>query len=748
VDDSVNQSEFPKATPSDLPATTLEPPRAVRIDSTASHHGHVRHDPYAWLRAADWESVMQDPNQLPGAIRDYLDAENAYAEALMHPTTALQAELVKELRGRIQEDEASVPVADGAWAYYRRYRPGGQHPVFCRIPRSGYQTAIAGSMLGGGLEDEQVLIDGDAEAIGQTYFRILAVEHSPDHRQLAWAADLTGAEVCRIMVRDLDSRTTRVTSIEGARGDLSFSADGRYLFYTQLDSQHRSRWVRRHDLVSGNDEIVFEDPDPGFFVGVDRSLSGRYILFHCNNHVTSEVWSIPASEPHASPRCLLPRQDGVDYSVEDYCGGVEAVTLGAPAADEHWVVRDNGDGAGDFRLRLIPAGSETGLRIDQAVTLVAHRSGRLIEDVCALRNHLLRIELEDGLPRIVVRRWADGEERVLSFSEQGYTLNLLPGPELDAPSLRFGYSSFTTPYRVHEEDLESGARRLLKQERIPSGHDAANYVTARLHARAPDGAQVPVSLFHHKDLKPGADTPLLLSGYGAYGLIDLPAFSGNRLSLVDRGFVYALAHVRGGREKGDHWYRQGKLAHKHNTFDDTIAVAEALISAGYTGPGRIALQGGSAGGLLVGAVLNRRPELFHAAIADVPFVDVLNTMLDPSLPLTAPEWPEWGNPLDSAADYATILAYSPYDNVKPQGYPHLLVTAGVSDPRVLYWEPAKWVARLRTTRTDNRLLLLKTNMQAGHGGASGRFDYLHEVAYRYAFLLMVFGKGGDQSSAS
>ena len=724
------------------------PPIARQIDHSETRHGHTRHDPYAWLRADNWESAMQDPHQLPVEIRSYLDAENACAAAAMQATESLQARLFDELRARIKDDDASVPVRDGPWAYYRRYRKGGQYPIFCRIPRDKVTVAIADSASESALDGEEVLIDGDNEADGLDYFRILAVEHSSDHQRIAWSVDETGAEICHVMVRDLDACTTTVTRIERARGDLCFSADGRYLFYTQIDTQHRPRWIRRYCLDSGADDIVFEESDAGFFLGIESTLSGRYLLINCHDHVTSEIWTIPTDQPHAAPRCLLRRREGLEYGVEDYCGDTEATALGAPAAEEYWVVRDNADGASDFRLRLIPASAGESLQTDGALTLVAHRPGRLIEDVCALRGHLVRLELEDGLQRIVVRRWADGQERTLDVSEPLCTLDLLPGLEIDTRTLRFGYSAFTTPYRVYEEDLDTGQQQILKEQQIPSGHDPDNYVSRRINAISADGASVPVSLFHRKDLTPDATTPLLLYGYGAYGLIDLPTFSSHRLSLVDRGFVYAVAHVRGGREKGDQWYRQGKLAHKHNTFDDTIAAAEALISAGYTGAGRIALHGGSAGGLLVGAVLNRRPELFHAAIADVPFVDVLNTMLDPDLPLTPPEWPEWGNPLTSAEDYQTILAYSPYDNVSPQRYPHMLVTAGVSDPRVLYWEPAKWVARLRVTRTDNNVLLLKTNMQAGHGGASGRFDYLHEVAYRYAFLLLVFGMCVDQSSAS
>ncbi len=688
-----------------------QPPIAPVRTKTTEYHGHRRSDEYAWLRDERWQEAMREPEKLAPEIRAYLEEENRYCEAVMAPTEALRETLFRELRGRIREDDSTVPEPDGPWLYYSRYRSGGQHPVLCRRPR--YEQG-----------EEQILLDGDAEAQGADYFQLVSAEHSRDHRWLAWAADRSGAEVCTIRIRDLETGRDLPEELDGARGDMVWAADHRTLFFTRLDEEHRSRWVHRHRL--GDDPaaapLVYEETDPGFFTGVEETESGRFLLINSHDHTTSELRIIPADQPGQTPQVMAPREPGVEY--------------GAGDQGDHWLILTNDRGAEDFRIARAPLDRPGREHWED---LVAHRPGCLIEDMLIFQDYLVRTEMEDGAQRIVVRDCRSGEEHLVAFDEPCHELGISPGYEYDTQMLRFGYSSFATPARVYDYDMDSRERTLRKEREIPSGHDPDAYVSRHLQATAPDGETVPLSLFHHRETCPGPDTPLLLYGYGSYGMSSLPGFSPNRLSLVDRGFVYAIAHVRRGMERGYRWYRQGKLSAKRNTFTDFIACAEHLIDAGYTGKGRIAAHGGSAGGMLVGAVLNQRPELFHAAIADVPFVDVLNTMLDPTLPLTPPEWPEWGNPIQDEQAFREILAYSPYDNVREQGYPHLLVTAGVSDPRVTYWEPAKWVARVRTLKTDNNLLLLRTNMSAGHGGASGRFEYLREVAYRYAFLLHVYG---------
>ncbi len=693
-----------------------QPPVAAQRAHAVTCHGHRREDPWAWLRDDNWREAMQDPSLLAPDIRDYLQAENAWTEHAMQPVSELQKTLFAELRGRIREDDSSVPMRDGEFFYFQRFRSGGQHPLICR--RHGEQG------------EEQILLDGEAEAGGSDHFHLGGVEHSPDHRYLAWAADTSGAESWVIHIRDLDTGEDLSERIHGARGDFEWAADSRTLLYTVLDEAHRSRWVYRHTLGDdpGQATLVYEECDPGFFVGVGKTESGRYLLIEAHDHTTSETHVIDAHRPDSAPCLLLARQRDVEYEVADH--------------DDHWIVHTNLDGAEDFRIIRTPMAADGGLgEPAQWQDLVAHEPGRLVLNALVYRDWLVRLELVDAAVRIVVHAFATGAEHVVAFDEPCHDLGVIPGYEYATDTLRFTYSSFSTPHRVYDYNMRTRERTLRKEQEIPSGHEPGDYISQRLMATAPDGERVPVSLFYHRDTRPGPDTPLLLSGYGAYGMSTLPGFSPYRLSLVQRGFVVAIAHVRGGQERGYRWYREGKLERKPNTFSDYIACAEHLIAAGYTGTGRITTLGGSAGGLLVGAVLNRRPELFHAAVADVPFVDVLNTMLDPSLPLTPPEWPEWGNPIEDEQAYYTILGYSPYDNVSARDYPHILVTAGVSDPRVTYWEPAKWVARLRTLKTDRNHLLLRTNMSAGHGGPGGRFAHLEEVAFRYAFLLMVYGVG-------
>ncbi|MFP4129485.1 MAG: S9 family peptidase [Halorhodospira sp.] len=688
-----------------------QPPRAAEEPVVEERFGVRLTDPYAWLRDPDWRAAMLDPSRLQAPIREHLEAENAYAEAVLEPVRGLRRRLFEELRGRIKEDDASVPEPDGPYAYYARFREGGQHPVACRCPREREG-------------EEEVLLDGDALAGGEAYFDLGDWAHSDDHRYLAYAVDTSGAEAYTIRFRDLASGADLPDRLEQARGDFVWATDGRTLLYTTLDEAHRPRWVYRHRLGTdpAADGLVYEETDPGFFVDLDRTESRRFLLIEAHDHTTSEVYAAPAEDPAAGFRCLMPRERGVEYEAKD--------------SGEEWLLLTNRE-AEDFRIVRAPLDCPEPARFRE---VVPHRPGVLIHDMHLFRDYLVRLESEDALPRIVIRRLADGAEHTVAFEEEAYALGIAGGLEYATTTLRFSYASLTTPEQVYDYDMATRARRLRKAQAIPSGHDPSAYVVRRIHATAPDGERVPISLLHRADQPPGPQTPLWLNGYGAYGISQPAAFSPHRLSLVDRGLAFAIAHVRGGMERGYRWYEAGKLERKPNTFSDYIACAEHLIDAGYTDRGRIVVHGGSAGGMLVGAVLNQRPELFGAAVADVPFVDVLNTMSDPTLPLTPPEWPEWGNPLEDAQAFRTILGYSPYENVRPQAYPPILVTAGVSDPRVTYWEPAKWVARLRALKADDSPLLLKTNMSAGHAGPGGRLDFLEEVALRFAFVLWVFGK--------
>ncbi|MGO8842873.1 MAG: S9 family peptidase [Methyloceanibacter sp.] len=697
------------------PRAGITPPRASCRPSTSSQHGIVRVDGYAWLRASNWQAVMRNPNELDREIQAHLEAENAYSLGILAETEALQQALFAEMKGRIKEDDATVPAPDGTFSYYTRFVTGGQHPLFCRKPR------------GGGAE--RLLIDGNALARDHAYFRIANASHSPDHKLIAYAVDTKGSEFFTIQIIEAESGAVVDARIADNNGAFEWASDSRTLLYIWLDDEHRPRRVLRHDIGTEiADAVLHEQPDPAYFLGLGATQSRRFLLLSVHDHETTEVSLIDADDPSAPPRLVSPREPEHDYSVEH--------------RGDRLVILTNSDGAEDYRIVEAPVESPGRAEWRE---IEPHRPGRLILDMVTFKDHLVRLEREDGLPRIVVRRFADGAEHEIAFAEEAYALGMSPGYEDDTSTLRFTYSSMTTPAQVFDYDMETRERTLRKTQEIPSGHDPSNYVTRRVMAPAKDSETVPVSLLYRKQTPLDGSAPLLLYGYGAYGMSIPAGFSTNALSLVDRGLVYAIAHVRGGKDKGYRWYKEGKREKKMNSFTDFIAAGDYLAREGFTSEGRIVAHGGSAGGMLMGAVANMAPELFLGVIAEVPFVDVLTTMLDASLPLTPPEWPEWGNPIESVGAYRTIAAYSPYDNVEPQGYPHILALAGLTDPRVTYWEPAKWVAKLRERKTNDNLLLLRTNMEAGHAGASGRFERLKEVALAYAFALLIAGLGGSPS---
>ena len=674
----------------------------------ATLHGIARQDEYAWLKDSDWQRVMRDPAVLDPEIRAYLEAENEYKDAFLAPWADLRAALYDEMRGRIEEDDSTVPAPDGGWLYYVRHVEGGEHPVHCRAPRNDEGA-------------EAVLLDGNREAEGESYFRIAACRHSPDHRSLAYATDVNGSERYRIFVRDIASGEIVDGPVEDARGDLVWANDGATVFYTVIDDNHRPWQVRRHRIGDdGGDPVVYEETDPGFFVGIGKSESGRFVVVSAHDHTTSEVRLIDADAPEGEPRLVAPRDPGVEYDVAHRGGRL--------------FIRTNADGAVDFRIATAPLDAPGR---ENWSDWLAHEEGRYVRSQRLFAGHHVRLERADGLPRIVVTELASGAAHEIAFDEEAYDLSLLPGYEFETTTLRFVYSSMTTPNRTFDYDMASRERTLRKTQEVPSGHEPDDYVTRRLTATGHDGAQIPISVLHRRNAPLDGSAPLLLYGYGAYGMSMPASFSTNRLSLVDRGFVYAIAHIRGGADRGYRWYLDGKRDKKPNTFRDFIAAGEHLIAEGYTAKGRIAAHGGSAGGMLMGAVANLRPDLFAAILAEVPFVDVLNTMCDADLPLTPPEWPEWGNPIEDEAAYRLIASYSPYDNVAATDYPAIFATGGLTDPRVTYWEPAKWVARLRRLKTGDNPVLLHTNMEAGHGGASGRFDRLVEVAMVYAFAIAV-----------
>jgi oligopeptidase B len=697
-----------------------QPPVAPKQPLRIEQLGRVRVDDYAWMKDGNWKAVMRDPAVLRPEIRAHLAAENAYTEALMAPTTALRETLFQEMKGRIKEDDASVPAPDGPFDYYTRFETGAQHPVHARKPR-------------GEAGPEQVLVDVDALAKGHAFFEVGHAEHSPDHRLFAYAADDQGSEYYRIEVKDLATGALLPGAVESATGDFCFSPCSQWLFWIWRDENGRPAKVFRRPSRGlgergGEDVLVYEEPDDGMFVRLGVTASRAYIVIGSGDHETSESRIIAAFDPVAEPRLVEPRTPGLRYSVEHW--------------DSRLVILTNADGAVDYKLVWADP-TDPGRAGWQE--LVPHRPGRFITGLVATRDWLARLERVDALNRIVITPREGAGEHTVAFDEEAYGLSLEGGYEFDTATLRFVYQSPTTPRQWFDYDMAARSRTLRKTQAVPSGHDPSAYVARRLQATAPDGVQVPVTVLMRRDTPLDGSAPLLLYGYGAYGMPMEPHFSIRTLSLVDRGWIHAVAHVRGGSEKGWGWFLDGRKDRKANTFTDFIAAAESLIAGGYGRAGRIVAEGRSAGGMLMGAVANLRPDLWAGVIGGVPFVDVLNTMSDTSLPLTPPEWPEWGNPLEDAAAYDLIAGYSPYDNVRPQAYPAVLATGGLSDARVTYWEPAKWIARLRENTTGAAPMLLKMNMEAGHGGASGRFDFLKEIAFDYAFAIRAVQ--GDWSAA-
>jgi oligopeptidase B len=693
------------------------PPIARREPHRIEQLGRTRVDDYAWMKDDNWQAVMRDPSLLRADVRAYLDEENAYTRAMLASTEALQERLFQEMRGRIKEDDSSVPSPDGPWEYYSRYEMGAQHPRFVRR-RAGDGNA------------EQLLLDVDAQAQSKEYYHVGGARHSHDHQLFAYGVDEQGSEYYTIRVRDLGTGDDLPDPITSSEGQFVFSADSAFLYWVFRDENARPKRVYRRPARGGaaDDVLIYEEEDEGFFVGLGATEDRRFVLIVCGNQEQSEVRFIPASDPTATPKIFHPREASLLYDVTHW--------------DGRWLIRTNADDAIDFKV-MTCAEDATGRAHWR--DYLPHQPGRFILGLGAYENHLVRIERANALPRILVRERTSGAEHAIAFEEEAYDLELEGGYEYATATMRFVYNSPTTPRQWFDYDMSAHTRTLRKTQEIPSGHDPARYETRRLHATAPDGAQVPITVLMKRGTPFDGSAPLLLYGYGAYGISMDADFSIRRLSLVDRGWIWAIAHVRGGSENGWGWFLDGRKDKKKNTFTDFIACADHLISLGYARPGNIVAYGGSAGGMLMGAVNNMRPDLWAGVIGAVPFVDVLTTMSDTSLPLTPPEWPEWGNPIEDAAAYDCIASYSPYDNVAAKSYPAVLATGGLSDPRVTYWEPAKWAARLRPATTSERPVLLKINMEAGHAGASGRFDFLREVAIDYAFAIKAVGseEAGD-----
>lgn len=675
---------------------TPKPPIAKIVPKEVLLHGDLRVDNYFWLREKD------NPE-----VRQYLEAENQYTEQVMAPLKPLQETLYKEILGRIQETDLSVPVRRDDYFYYTRTEEGKAYAIYCRKH--------------GSLESaEEILLDGNVLASGHKYFRIGNFSVSPDHRLLAYSTDVEGDEAHTIFVKDLATGGLLPDRVVNTYYSLEWANDNRTFFYTMLDAAHRPYRVFRHRLGAVSDDLVYEEQDGRFSLGVGKTRSRRFLVIHLGSALTSEVRYMDANDPEGSFRVLLPRTQEVEYDASHH--------------GEFFYIRTN-EGAKNFRLMRTSAANPSR---DNWEEVIPARPNITIEGVDSFEDYLIVYERERGLEKICVRDGNGALSHYIDFPEPVYTVGATGNPEYRTKTLRFVYASLVTPASVFDYDLETRARELKKQYVVKGGYDASQYQSERIFAKAPDGIEVPISLVYRRGFEKNGRGPLLLYAYGSYGHSIDPGFSSDRLSLLDRGFAFAIAHPRGGAELGEEWHDQGKLLAKKNTFTDFIACAEHLIQNRYTSPDRLAIMGGSAGGLLVGAVLNMRPELFRAAIAKVPYVDNLNTGMDPTLPLTISEYEEWGNP-EHEEYYNYIKSYSPYENVAALHYPALLVTAGLNDPRVSYWEPAKWVAKLRAMKKDENVLLLKTNMGSGHFGPSGRYEGIKEVAFDYAFLLWVLG---------
>ena len=679
---------------SDLPP----PPKAEQRPYSYKRHGIRIEDPYAWLRDKGYPTVDDK------VVLDYLKAENAYFEAAMKPHAKLTEELFQEMKGRIKEDDASVPLKQGDWLYWSAFKKGTQYRDWYRKP------------TGGG--PDELIYSENAEAEGKDYYRLGAFSVSLDGKKLATLVDDDGSERFKLVVRDLATGKDVETVTKVGIGNPVWTKDSSGLVFTEVNDQWRSYRARYHRIGDDPAKAVTlyeEKDDIAFSVSVDRTTDDSLLIVSTGNNSSNEVRIVSADKPTAPLILIRPRKPDMQYEVDAAHGKL-------------WILTN--DNHVNFRIA-----SADPAKPGEWSDVVAGSDRTYLRGITAHRDHLLVTSRVDGLDQLFLRDYASGNQERVPFAEASYSAGFAGNPEYAPASYRLAYSSMVTPQTVYDYHPATKKLEVRKVQEIPSGYDPSKYVTERMMITVRDGKKVPVSLVRLKDFKKDGSGKLFVYGYGAYGYAIPPSFSTSRLSLVDRGFAYAIAHIRGGDDLGYQWFLDGKLKSRTNTFNDFVDVTKGLITAGYAKPGRVAAQGGSAGGELMGAVVNQAPELFGAVVADVPFVDVLNTMLDDTLPLTPGEWTEWGNPITDPGAFKLLRSYSPYDNVEAKAYPAMLITGGLNDPRVTYWEPAKWTAKLRATKTDNNLLLMKINMGAGHGGKSGRWNSLHEVAEASTFVL-------------
>ena len=693
---------------------TAPPPEAEKIPHELTAHGSKRVDPYYWMKLSEEQKNAASKDQQTEKVLNYLTAENEYLESELKHTEALQEKLYDEMVGRIKQDDESVPYQDNGYWYYTRYEKGKEYPIYCR--KKGTMEA-----------PEEVLLNVNEMAEGYAYYQVRGLEVSEDNNLLAFGVDTVSRRRYTLYLKDLRSGKIVDSAVPNTEGYVAWANDNKTFFYSMKDSVTlRSDKIYRHKLGTdpANDVLVYQEEDETFYTGVTKTKSKKYLVIWSGSTLTNDYRILDANKPEGSFRQFTPRERGLEYSIDHF-------------NDKFYIVT-NLD-ATNFRLMETP---EKLTARSQWQQKIPERKDTLLEGVEVFRNHLVLVERAQANTHMRIIDQKTGEKHYLNFGEPAYTLSPSVNIDIDTEWVRYGYSSLATPNSTFDYNMRTKERKLLKQQEVVGGYTQENYQTERLWATADDGTRIPLSIVYKKGIKKDGTNPTLLYAYGSYGYSTDPSFSHTRLSLLDRGFVYAIAHIRGGQEMGRQWYEDGKMFKKKNTFTDFVDCSEYLIEEGYTSPENLFAMGGSAGGLLMGAVVNIAPQLYKGVVAKVPFVDVVTTMLDDDIPLTTGEFDEWGNP-DELESYMYMLEYSPYDQVKAQEYPNMLVTTGLHDSQVQYWEPAKWVAKLRDMKTDNNKLLLRTNMETGHGGASGRFQIYKEIAQEYAFLLDLAGVATD-----
>lgn len=681
-------------------------PKINKILNVVKIHNEELIDNYSWIKQKNWKEVILDPNKLNTPVKKYLDEENLFKEEQLKDIKDIEKKLFEELKSKIKNEDNSVPKKDGDYYYAYKYNKNSEYPIY-------YRKNIKNNF-------EEIILDCEKKSKTHSYFNVAAISHSHNHKHLAYNIDTNGSEYFSIFIENIETKEILSPEIKNTTGDIIWSLDNNYIFYVGLDQNHRPTKVFKHKIGSDSEKdlLIYEEKDPSFFCSINLSKTKKYLFIRTADHETSEYLFINLKLNQTTPILFKKRIKKIEYDLEHH--------------EKFFVISTNIDNAKNFKIMI--SHEESYQKWEEFIT---YERINLILDFILLKDWLVRLERTEGSENIIILNLNNKNQHKISFDEEAYNLSLDHGYEYETDAFRYSYSSPTTPKSIFDYDCKSKKQELKKTQEVPSGHNKDDYICKKIFATAHDNEKIPITILYKKGIKLDSSNHLLLYGYGSYGISIPSNFSTNRLSLVDRGIIYAIAHIRGGKEKGYEWYENGKLLNKKNTFLDFISCAEKLCEDKYTSPKKIIAQGGSAGGLLMGYIANERPDLFLGIIAQVPFVDICNTMLDEDLPLTVTEIPEWGDIKNDKKSFLYVKSYSPYDNVKKQNYPHMLVTGGISDPRVTYWEMTKWVAKLRENKTDDNLLLLHMNMTAGHSGASGRFDYLKEIAMEYGFVLKI-----------